>query len=212
MHTDKPFESIQDRAYEEVLSPNLYFDKNFEIEAVKILPGEYYVTSRDMALVTVLGSCVAACIYDKTQGVGGMNHFMLPDDKRNGSDILSPSTRYGVYAMEIMINELLKMGARRSNLQAKVFGGGNVLRGFTVNKVGQTNATFVVEYLRKEGIKIVAQDMLDIYPRKVYYFPRSCRVLVKQLRGVHNDTIIEREQAYSSRIKMADVQGDVELF
>ena len=117
MHTDKPFESIQDRAYEEVLSPNLYFDKNFEIEAVKILPGEYYVTSRDMALVTVLGSCVAACIYDKTQGVGGMNHFMLPDDKRNGSDILSPSTRYGVYAMEIMINELLKMGARRSNLQ-----------------------------------------------------------------------------------------------
>ena len=202
----------QEKDYEEVLSPNLYYDKNFEIEAVKILPGEYYVTTRDMALVTVLGSCVAACIYDRNLGIGGMNHFMLPDEKRDRGDILSPSTRYGVYAMEIMINELLKMGARRSNLEAKVFGGGNVLRGFTVNKVGQNNAAFVIEYLRKEDIKIAAQDMLDDYPRKVYYFPRSCRVLVKQLRGAHNDTIVEREQAYSSRIKMADVQGDVELF
>jgi chemotaxis protein CheD len=212
MHTDNPFNFAQGRDYEEVLSPNLYFDKNFEIEAVKILPGEYYVTTRDMALVTVLGSCVAACIYDRSLGVGGMNHFMLPDEKRDGGNILSASTRYGVYAMEIMINELLKMGAKRSNLEAKVFGGGNVLRGFTVNNVGQSNATFVVDYLHKESIKVVAQDLLDIYPRKVYYFPRSCRVLVKQLRGVHNDTIIEREQAYSSRIKMADVQGDVELF
>ena len=198
--------------FEEVLSPNLYFDRNFEIEAVKIKPGEYYVTARDMALVTVLGSCVAACIYDRTLGIGGMNHFMLPDDRRDGGDILSPSARYGTYAMEIMINELLKMGAKRSNLEAKVFGGGNVLRGFTVNKIGQTNAAFVVDYLRKENIQVVAQDLLDIYPRKVYYFPRSCRVLVKQLRGAHNDTIIEREQAYSARLKMADMQGDVELF
>ena len=212
MHMDNPFDLSQDRAYEEVLSPNVYFDKNFEIEAVKILPGEYYVTTRDMALVTVLGSCVAACLYDRKSGMGGMNHFMLPDDKRIGNDILSQSTRYGVYAMEIMINELLKMGARRSNLEAKVFGGGNVLRGFTVNKIGQTNAEFVIEYLNKEGIRVAAQDLLDIYPRKVYFFPRTCRVLVKQLRGVHNDTIIEREQAYSSRIKMANVQGDVELF
>jgi chemotaxis protein CheD len=205
MHTDKD--------YEEVLSPNLYYDKNFEIDAVKILPGEYYVTARDMALVTVLGSCVAACIYDKTQGIGGMNHFMLPDKKKlNSGDILSQSARYGTYAMEIMINELLKMGAKRSNLEAKVFGGGNVLRGFTVNKIGHVNASFVIEYLRKDNIKVVAQDLLDIYPRKVYYFPRSCRVLVKQLRTVHNDTIIEREQAYSARLVVADVQGEVELF
>ena len=76
----------QEKDYEEVLSPNLYFDKNFEIEAVKILPGEYYVTTRDMALVTVLGSCVAACIYDRTLGIGGMNHFMLPDEKRDGGE------------------------------------------------------------------------------------------------------------------------------
>ena len=212
MHTDTPFDSAHVRDYEEVLSPNLYFDRHFEIDAVKILPGEYYVTTRDMALVTVLGSCVAACIHDKTLGIGGMNHFMLPDERRDGGDMLSPSMRYGAYAMEIMINELLKMGAKRSNLEAKVFGGGNVLRGFTVNNVGETNAAFVTNYLRTENIAVVAQDLLDIYPRKVYYFPRSCRVLVKQLRGVHNDTIIEREQAYSARLKMANVQGDVELF
>ena len=137
---------------------------------------------------------------------------MLPDDRRDGGDVLSPSARYGTYAMEIMLNELLKMGAKRANLEAKVFGGGNVLRGFTVSNIGQANADFVIEYLRKEGIQLAAQDMLDIYPRKVYYFPQSGRVLVKQLRNVHNDTIIEREQAYRARLKLARIQGDVELF
>ena len=204
MHTHKD--------YEEVLSPNLYFDRNFEIEAVKILPGEYYVTARDMALVTVLGSCVAACIHDRTLGIGGMNHFMLPDDRRDGGDILSPSARYGVYAMEIMINELLKMGAKRGNLEAKVFGGGSVVRGLTVNPVGESNAAFVTGYLRTENIAVAAQDMLDIYPRKIYYFPRSRQVMVKRLRGMHNDTIIEREQAYSARLQKVSVEGDVELF
>lgn len=204
MHTNKD--------YEEVLSPNLYYDKNFEIEAVKIKPGEYFVTARDMALVTVLGSCVAACIYDKTLGVGGMNHFMLPDDKRDGGDLLSPSMRYGSYAMEIMLNELFKMGAQRSNLEAKVFGGGNVLRGFTTNNVGQTNATFVTHYLRSENIALVAQDLLDIYPRKVYFFPNSGLVRVKKLKQVHNDTIINRESEYKARLHYAKVEGDVEFF
>lgn len=197
--------------YEEIISPNIYYDNSFEIEAAKILPGEYYVTARDMMMVTVLGSCVAACIRDSAGSIGGMNHFMLPDNKRDGS-ILSSSARYGTYAMEKMINELLKMGAKRSNLEAKVFGGGNVLRGFTVGKVGERNAEFVLDYLHAENIAVVAHDMLDIYPRKVYFFPRTGKVLVKSLRNAHNDTIIEREQAYSSRLKVADVQGDVELF
>lgn len=198
-----------DADYEEILSPNLYFDKNFDIEAAKLMPGEYYVTARDMLIVTVLGSCVAACIRDRTNGIGGMNHFMLPGD---GSDILSSSARYGVYAMEKLINELLKMGARRSNLEAKLFGGGNVLRGFTVSNVGERNADFALDYLRNEKIAVVAKDLLDIYPRKVYFFPGSGKVKVKQLRNVHNDTIIEREQEYKSRLKVADVQGEVELF
>ncbi len=196
-------------AFEEVLSPNLYFDKNFGVEAVKLLPGEYYVTARDMVLVTVLGSCVAACIRDRSSGIGGMNHFMLPGES---GDLLSSSARYGAYAMEKLINELLKMGARRGNLEAKLFGGGNVLRGFTVANVGERNAEFAIQYLRNEKIAVVAQDLLDIYPRKVYFFPESGRVRVKQLRNLHNDTIIEREQEYKSRIRVADMQGEVELF
>ncbi|TNC99791.1 MAG: chemotaxis protein CheD [Gallionellaceae bacterium] len=202
---------MSDHDYEEVLSPNLYFDKKLSTEAVKILPGEYYVTGRDMALVTVLGSCVAACIRDRVSGVGGMNHFMLPDNKVRG-DLLSKSARYGAYAMEIMINQMLKCGAQRENLEAKVFGGGNVLRGFTVTNVGQSNSAFVLDYLETERIDIVAQDLLGNHPRKVYFFPATGRVLVKALRSVHNDTIIERERTYGARLRESDIHGDVELF
>lgn len=198
-----------DANYEEILSPNLYYDKNFDIEAAKLMPGEYYVTARDMVLVTVLGSCVATCIRDHTNGIGGMNHFMLPGD---GSDILSSSARYGAYAMEKLINELLKMGAKRNNLEAKLFGGGNVLRGFTVSNVGEQNADFALDYLRNEKIEVVAKDLLDIYPRKVYFFPNSGKVKVKRLRNVHNNTIVEREQEYKARLRISDVQGEVELF
>ena len=203
---------MPDHDFEEVLSPTLYFDKSLSSEAVKILPGEYYVTGRDMVLVTVLGSCVSACIRDRVTGVGGMNHFMLPDCKKDCSDLLSPSARYGVYAMEVMINQLLKCGAQRGNLEAKVFGGGNVLRGFTVTNIGRCNAEFALDYLQTENIPVVAHDLLDDYPRKVYFFPASGRVLVKVLRNVHNDTIIERERSYGSRLRDADIHGDVELF
>ena len=198
--------------YEEVVAPNLYYDKKFEIEAVKIMPGEYYVTARDMAMVTVLGSCVAACIRDRISGIGGMNHFMLPGGRDDDGSILSPSMRYGTYAMEIMINQLFKMGAQRSNLEAKVFGAGSVLDGLTVSNVGERNANFVLDYLRTENIALTGQDLLDVHPRKVYFFPRTSRVLVKKLRGIHNDTIIERDKKYRSRLNVADVQGDVELF
>jgi chemotaxis protein CheD len=198
--------------YEEVLAPNHYYDKNFEIDAAKILPGEYYATGRNMLLVTVLGSCVSACIRDRISGIGGMNHFMLPDSGQDQGNPLSSSARYGAYAMEMLINQLIKMGAKRTNLEAKVFGGGNVLRGFTVSKVGERNARYVLDYLNVEHIRIAAQDLMDIYPRKVYFFPHTGKVLVKKLRQVHNDTIIEREQAYNSRLRYSSVEGDVELF
>ena len=201
-----------DRGYEEVLAPNHYFDRNFNLEAAKIMPGEYYTTQRDMILVTVLGSCVAACIRDHTNGIGGMNHFMLPDSGQEQGNPLSASARYGAYAMEIMINQLIKQGAKRANLEAKVFGGGNVLRGFTLANVGERNATFVLDFLTTENIRVAAQDLLDIYPRKVYYFPKTGKVLVKRLRQVHNDTIIVREKEYASRLQYAKVEGDIELF
>lgn len=200
------------RDFQEVLAPNIYYDRQFEMEAAKILPGEYYVTTRDMLVVTVLGSCVSVCLRDKTSGMGGMNHFMLPHSDNDPQNPLSTSARYGTYAMEILINHLFKLGAKRSNFEAKVFGGGNVLRGFTVSNVGARNSDFVLDFLHTEKIKIVAQDLLDIYPRKVYYFPKTGRALVKKLRSVHNNTIVEREKEYESRLDYAKVEGDIELF
>ena len=198
--------------FEEVLAPTLYFDKHFQMQAAKILPGEYYATSRDMVLVTVLGSCVAACIRDRQSGVGGMNHFMLPESSQDADSMVGLPTRYGTYAMEMLINQVLKMGARRSNLEAKIFGGGNVLRGFTVSTVGQKNSLFVKDFLALEHIPVVAEDLLDVYPRKVYYFPHTGRVLVRKLKSVHNNTIVDREKDYSARLRFSKVEGDVELF
>jgi chemotaxis protein CheD len=203
---------MSEHGFEEVLSPHLYFDREHNAEAAKILPGEYFATGRDMVLVTVLGSCVCACIRDRVSKIGGMNHFMLPDSGQDKNNPLGESARYGVYAMEILINQLLKMGAKRSNLEAKVFGGASVLRGFTVNNVGERNAEFVMQFLKTEKIPVVAQDMLDIYPRKVYFFPATGRVRVKNLKQVHNDTIINREAEYNSRLHYSKLEGDVELF
>lgn len=200
------------KGFEEVLAPTLYFDKSFDIDAAKLLPGEYYVTGRNMLLVTVLGSCVAACIRDRKTGIGGMNHFMLPEAADETTAIAGLPTRYGTYAMEILINQIMKMGGSKSSLEAKVFGGGNVLRGFTVSNIGKKNVDFVRSFLELERIPVVAEDLLDIYPRKVYFFPQTGRVLVKKLKTVHNDTIIEREKDYSSRLKYAKQGGDIELF
>lgn len=196
----------------EHFATNVYYDRTFDRDAAKILPGEYYYTGKDMLIVTVLGSCVSACIRDRVTGVGGMNHFMLPDGGGDADSPISASARYGTYAMEILINDLLKAGARRENLEAKVFGGGNVLSGFTSINVGERNAQFVRNFLKVENIRIVAEDLNDIHPRKVYYFPRNGKVLVKKLRQLNNNTLANREQDYANRLQSGGVSGDVELF
>ena len=195
-------------AWTETSAPNVYFDPTFGTEAAKILPGEYYATGRDMLLVTVLGSCVAACIRDPLSGVGGMNHFMLPE----GKDAGGASARYGVYAMEVLINDLLKLGARRDRLEAKVFGGGAVIEGMKSLDVGKRNSAFVLGFLDVEGLRVAAHDLMDDCARKVYFFPANGRVMVKRFRTMHNDTIVRREQEYKSRLVGADVGGEVELF
>jgi chemotaxis protein CheD len=197
---------------EEHFATNIYYDRTFDCDAAKILPGEFYFTGKDMLIVTVLGSCVSACIRDRISGVGGMNHFMLPDGGENSDNPVSASMRYGTYAMEVLINELLKAGAKRENLEAKVFGGGNVLRGFTAINVGERNAKFVLDYLRTERMRVIAEDLNDIFPRKVYFFPKTGKVLVKKLKVEHNDTLKKREIDYASRLKKAPVGGDVDLF
>lgn len=194
----------------EHLASNRYFDRNFGIDAVKVLPGEYYVTATNKMVVTVLGSCVSACVRDRTKGIGGMNHFMLAE---GGSEtVTGASARYGSYAMEVLLNHLFKLGAQRANLEAKVFGGGRVMASLTSSVVGEQNARFVLDYLKTEGIPVLSQDLLDIYPRKVHFFPHSGRVLVKKLIKVHNDTVLRREKEYAARLLVTPLEGEIELF
>lgn len=194
------------------LATHLYYDRKYTTEAVRVLPGEYYATAREMLLATVLGSCVTACIRDKQNGIGGMNHFMLPDGCIDENDPSSMPARYGIYAMEMLINQIIKLGARRANLEAKVFGGGNVLPGLAEANVGERNAAFVLGFLETESISIVARDLVDIYPRKVYYFPSTGRALVKKLRDLPSSAIIAREKDFSSHLSKASAGGAIELF
>lgn len=193
------------------LANNRYYDRTFQVEAVKLLPGEYFATTANLVLVTVLGSCVSACIRDRDKGIGGMNHFMLAEGE-GSSTVNVASARYGTFAMEVLINHLLKLGARRGSLEAKVFGGGRVMASLTTSKVGEQNSRFVLDYLKTEGIQVTAKDLLDVYPRKVYFFPNSGRVLVKKLVRHHNDTLVKREREYAARLTESPLSGDIEIF
>lgn len=192
--------------------PKVYYDRKFSCQVAKIMPGEFYVTSTDMAISTVLGSCVSACIRDTRLNIGGMNHFMLPGN----SDVFNPlsaSARYGSYAMEVLINEILKRGASREHLEAKIFGGGNVVESMTTSDVGKRNAQFVIDYLGFESIPIVARDLLDTFPRKVVFFPQTGRVLMKRLRTSSVDReVLEIESRYSKSLGQTPVSNDIELF
>ncbi|WP_449445886.1 chemoreceptor glutamine deamidase CheD [Thermomonas brevis] len=185
--------------------PGSYYDPALDTDVIKLLPAEWRVTSDEVALATVLGSCVAACIYDASARVGGMNHFMLPDAAPGDG-----SARYGAHAMELLINGLLKHGAVRQRLQAKVFGGGNVLPGMTLDPIGTRNGNFVLNYLTAERIPIVAQDLFGVQPRKVCFFVRSGRTLVKRLPAAGEIARVER--AYRSQLAQKPVAGSVELF
>jgi len=185
-----------------------YADHHFQYDAVKVLPGEYFVSSEDIVIMTVLGSCIAACIWDNRARIGGMNHFMLPDgDGGEGSG------RYGSYAMELLINEMIKHGARRESMQAKVFGGGQVMAGFTTMNVGERNTKFVLEYLSTERIPVVSQDVMDIHPRKVCFFPVTGKALVKRLAHAHPETLaVEERRGNAASVAKSTAGGSVDLF
>ena len=187
--------------------PHVSYDARFNIDAAKLMPGEYFVTSRDLMIVTVLGSCVAACIRDKTSGVGGMNHFMLPDTARAATVANALPARFGEYAMDILIRRILRAGGRHENLEAKLFGAGNVLHQLTQADIGRKNADFVRTYLARVNIPVVADDLLDRYPSRVHYFPHTGVALVKKLTRLENDTIFEREQELQTRLGKLGLQA-----
>ncbi len=183
-----------------------YFDAHFQNDAVKILPGEYFVHDEDLLIMTTLGSCIAACIYDRQARVGGMNHFMLPEGAGD-------SGRYGSYAMELLINEMMKRGASRLTMEAKVFGGGQVISGMTTMNVGERNTNFVLDYLKTEHIPVVSKDVLDIYPRKVCFLPGSGKAMVKRLAPTNPEALLAQDRlAAQKAVPSRTGGGSVDLF
>jgi len=196
---------------------NHYWDKNRGMVIAKILPGEFYMTRDNVAIATTLGSCISACIWDNKTHIGGMNHFMLPLTDKEAHEVdwgqrgmASDATRYGNFAMEHLINMILKNGGRKANLRAKVFGGGKVLK--KMSDIGERNIDFVMSYLKAENIEIECSDLGSFYPRKVLFEPSSGKAFIKTIDNLHNDTIVRRENDYRSRIDQGSIDGDVELF
>lgn len=185
-----------------------YPDKINSCISAKLLPGEFYVTDQPEMITTVLGSCVSACIYDPNLKLGGMNHFMLPgSEAANDQD---GSTRYGLFAMESLINEILKRGALKRNLKAKLFGGGQILE--NMSDIGQKNIRFAKTFLFSEGIPLESHDLGLVFPRKVNFFPATGRVMVKRLQSLHNNTLELREKEYMQSLTAKPVSGDIDLF
>lgn len=189
---------------------NRYWDKRSGMSTAKILPGEFYVTAHNEAITTILGSCISACVRDPKAGLGGMNHFMLPISNSANSIEKADAARYGNFAMEQMINDILRNGGTRQNLEIKIFGGGRVMRGVT--DVGNKNIDFVREYIQLEGLSLLAEDVGGNYPRKVVYHPKTGKVKMKKLLSQHNNTVESRDESYFNKITHQKTEGDIELF
>lgn len=190
-----------------------YFDPQLKKTCIKILPGEYTV-SNEHTIVTTLGSCISACIRDIRNGVGGMNHFMLPASDEGSWGGVSASTRYGNFAMEYMINEILKRGGLKRNLQAKIFGGGEVMHNDKASSlaIGNNNISFAHQYLRTENIPIIAEDVGQKFARKIYFDPVTGQVVVKKIDMLRNNTIHKREDSYANTLAKDKVESDITLF
>jgi len=180
-----------------------FWEARFDTWNVQVLPGDIYVTAEDELISTVLGSCVAACVRDPARGIGGMNHFMLP--KPPSTDLDGASARYGVYALECLVNQILRRGGRRSELEVKVFGGGRVLRGGS--DIGRNNIEFVRAFMRDEGMRIAAEDVGGQCARRIRYWPRTGRLLLLQMPM--DKTVVAVESKPLEREPQA---GSVELF
>lgn len=192
---------------------NRYWDARMQMLAAKILPGECYVSKSGEMIVTVLGSCIAACIRDKKLGIGGMNHFMLPIRNENsGKGAIVSELAYGNWAMEFLVNEIIKLGGSKADMEVKLFGGGNVMSTFTRIDVGGRNIDFVLKFVEREGLKVIAKDLGSDCPRKVLYFPDTGAVKLRRLKTQANDTIQAREREYLQSVNKKPDSGDVELF
>lgn len=191
----------------EFINAKLFWEPRWERYAVKVKPGEHYVANTDLVVTTVLGSCISACIHDPVMRYGGLNHFMLPSG--DNSD-LTRSMRYGFFAMEELINDMMKHGCRRETMQVKLTGGGNMIGG--LSDIGQQNIDFILQYIKDEGLKLVASDLGGDQARRVAYFPYEGRMLVNKLDHRDDQRLIEEERSYRVEVDRNLDDSDVELF
>lgn len=191
---------------------NRFWDPVRCMVTAKILPGEYYVTSADELISTVLGSCVSACIWDPQARVGGMNHFMVPAAAEPDHDAwaLELPARYGIFAMELLINAILKHGGSRERLRVKITGGGRVVDIDT--GIGERNVEFVRAYLANERLTLVGEHVGGTHARKAIFHPLSGRAEVLEIVEHRNDTVVRRERDYAAHLTSVPSPGDIELF
>ena len=186
-----------------------FFDAKEGVDVIKIFAGDWYVATKPgEMLATILGSCVSACIRDPIIGVGGMNHFLLPGDENDSQ--LSDSARYGVFAMESLINGILKAGGQKHRFEVKVFGGGNVINNSA--RIGSKNAKFIRDFLRKEGFRITSEDLEGEHPRRLHYYPDTGRVMMRLLKRKEDMVVVEEEARYKKAIATKPIESNIELF
>ncbi|WP_158913019.1 chemotaxis protein CheD [Caulobacter sp. S45] len=174
---------------------------------INVVQGEYQVTTDPgVVLTTLLGSCVAACMRDPVAGVGGMNHFLLPGDDREGD---TESLRYGVHSMELLVNGLLRAGARRDRLEGKLFGGARLLRGLT--DIGELNSTFAEGFFQREGIRLVGGSLRGEHGRRVQYWHATGRARQMAL-GNDAAAVFDAERRRSKPTPAPASDGALELF
>lgn len=186
---------------------NHFYDKNSNMNVIKIISGDFYVSEKpNDVLITILGSCISACVRDPITKIGGMNHFLLPGDNSN------ECTRFGAFAMEMLINEILKNGGRKDRLELKLFGGANVITTSTT-KIGDKNIEFIREYTKNENLTVLTEDLGGTAPRRIHYYPNTGRVMMKKVQKDDDKKIIAEEQDYASKLKKeTKSDGDIELF
>ena len=193
------------------LGSGRYFNQEFKAETVKIALGQQAVSDRpDLMIATTLGSCVAACIHDPVRGIGGMNHFMLPDLPASELEGAGVAARYGSVAMERLINALLAAGAERRRLRVKLFGGGRVIE--SSYDIGGLNGRFALDYVRTEGLMLAGQDLGGGSARRLHYFPHSGRALRRLLRPEAAADTVTRERRFITHLSQTPEEGEVELF
>lgn len=182
-----------------------YWEPRLKAFVVQVLPGELHVTTEDVVIATVLGSCVSACLRDVTRGIGGINHFMLPNVLR-GDD--GESARYGVYALECLVNQVLGGVGKRKHLEVKVFGGGRVID--SSGDIGRGNIELVRRFFAAEAIPITSEDLGDQFARRVRYWPRSGRVQVQRIPMANAKKVVASEQRAARELTAGP--GSIELF